>query len=353
MMRTLTLMVITLAVLSTSAPAQDATQQLAEIQQLLSEGKNAQASAKAEEAVKVYPDVSMSWFLLARARHAAGDLDGAIEAGKRAVEFPGVRASSWYNLACAYALTGRTDDAFAALEEAKRAGFADRDLMRTDADLASIRDDPRFVLPVERQYDVLDVGDSLGLPYSVDLPPDFDPERAYPVLVGPGNAEPDPEQPGSLYWGEDSVERGWIVVESPSFVVADPVEKTRKLLDHIQETYKLEGGKFHAAGFSSNSVGVFAVVMAMPERFHTVTGVPGYPLVENKSDLARLEGVTVNMIVGENDTAFLDPCRVVHNELRGLGIESYLEVVPGGGHVLEAMFGGELMNRLDALRKTQ
>jgi hypothetical protein len=345
--------VIALAVLAPAAPAQDAGQRLAEIQQLLSEGKYTEARTGAEEAVKAYPDVSMSWFLLARARHAVGDLDGAIEAGKKAVEFPGVRASGYYNLACAYALTGRAEDAFAALEKAKRAGFADRELMRTDADLETIRNDPRFVLPVERRYDVLDVGDSLGLPYSVDLPPDFDPERAYPVLVGPGYAEPNPEQPGSLYWGEDSVQRGWIVVESPSFVVADPVEKTRKLLDHIQSTYKLEGGKFHAAGFSSNSVGVFAVVMAMPERFHTVTGVPGYPLVENKTDLAHLEGVTVNMIVGENDTAILDECRVVHNELRGLGVESYLEVVPGAGHVIEAMFGGELMNRLDALRKTQ
>ena len=32
------------------------------------------------------------------------------------------------------------------------------------------------------------------------------------------------------------------------------------------------------------------------------------------------------------------------------GVDSYLEVVPGAGHLLQAMFGGELAERLQLLR---
>jgi hypothetical protein len=330
--------------------AATAQRELAEIDRLLEAGKGAEARERAEAAVETYPEAAMAWFLLARARHAAGDLEGAIEAGEVATRYPGVRASSYYNLACAHALLGHRDEAMEALALAKLAGFANRNLMRADPDLESVRDDPRFVLPVERRYDVLDVGDSRGLPYSLDLPPDYDPDGVYPVLVGPGDAEPNPEEPGSLYWGEDAVQRGWIVVESPAFVSPDPVEKTGKLLDHIEAQYHIEGGRFHLAAFGVSAVGAFQVAMAMPERVHSVTAVPGYPVVESESELAQIDGVTINMIVGENDGLWLAESRFVHDRLRRMGVESYLEVVPDAGHIIEPMFGGELMNRLDALR---
>ncbi len=49
-----------------------------------------------------------------------------------------------YNLACSCALTGDPDGAFAALDEAVELGYGDVDLLRTDADLAALRADPRF-----------------------------------------------------------------------------------------------------------------------------------------------------------------------------------------------------------------
>lgn len=321
------------------------------IDSLLSVGRNAEARKMAEEAVKAYPDAEMAWFLLARARHADGDLAGAIEAGKKAVQYPGVRASAWYNLACAYALTGRNELAFDALHQAKMAGFGNRELMKSDPDLASLRGDPRFVLPAKRRYDILDVDDARGLPYSVLVPHDFDPSRTYPVLVGPGNASPDTDDQGSLYWGEDAVQRGWIVVESPSYIADDPVDKTRRLLDYIDSTYHVEGGKFHLAGFDAAGIGVFVAAMAMPERVATVTGMPGYPPTDKDDDLKKLEGVTVNLIAGGEDEQWLIEERLAYRKLRDLGVEAYLEVIPGDGHVLEKLFGGEFMNRLDTLRK--
>ncbi len=53
--------------------------------------------------------------------------------------------TAWYNLACSLALTGQTDDAFAALERAVALGYDDAEWLRTDDDLALIRTDARFV----------------------------------------------------------------------------------------------------------------------------------------------------------------------------------------------------------------
>jgi hypothetical protein len=50
----------------------------------------------------------------------------------------------WYNRACALSLSGGRSPALDALERAVEAGFADADLMRSDLDLAGVRDTDRF-----------------------------------------------------------------------------------------------------------------------------------------------------------------------------------------------------------------
>jgi tetratricopeptide (TPR) repeat protein len=49
-----------------------------------------------------------------------------------------------YNLACAYALSGRKDDALARLKDAVATGWGNREQIEGDADLASLKSDPRF-----------------------------------------------------------------------------------------------------------------------------------------------------------------------------------------------------------------
>ena len=58
-----------------------------------------------------------------------------------------VRPDSWtpaYDRACLAAVRGRRDEAFAWLDRAAEKGFRDVRLAESDADLASLRDDPRF-----------------------------------------------------------------------------------------------------------------------------------------------------------------------------------------------------------------
>lgn len=56
-------------------------------------------------------------------------------------QHPGVAR---YNLACGYARLGRKEDAIRLLGQAIEAGFKDKRQYETDADLQSLRDDPRF-----------------------------------------------------------------------------------------------------------------------------------------------------------------------------------------------------------------
>jgi non-specific serine/threonine protein kinase len=53
-------------------------------------------------------------------------------------------ASVCYNVACLYALERRPERAIELLERALRAGFAHRDWIERDPDLASVREEPGY-----------------------------------------------------------------------------------------------------------------------------------------------------------------------------------------------------------------
>lgn len=323
---------------------------LAEAARLLDQGQAKRAVELVRKAVADEPLNPNAWFLLARANHSAGDLEGAIAAGHKAAEFAAVRASAFYNLACAYAVKKDKEGALKALVGAKRAGFADRDLMASDPDLASLRDDPRFQLPQERNFFTLKLEDGASLGFSVDLPVGYEPSRAYPVLIAPGHGKRMEGNWGGLFWGEDTSQRGWITVESPAFLTTDPIGVTRQLLDEIERRYRLEGGKFHFACYGPSSGPAFGAAMAYPERVKSLVAIPGFPVTDKTTELEKLRGIRVLFIVGALDPLWKPSVEIAHSRLQALGVDSYLEVVPGAGHLLQEMFGGELAERLQLLR---
>jgi tetratricopeptide (TPR) repeat protein len=309
-----------------------------------------QAVAFAVEAVKEQPESGHAWFTLARAQQASGNLDAAITAGNQAATFASVRASSFYNLACAYAQKGDKDRAFMAIAAAKRAGFADRAQMSKDPDLESLRGDKRFVLPTERNYFTLKLKDGKELPFSVDLPVDYDPRKPFPVLVAPGPGKKIEDNWGGLLWGEDTSQRGWIAVESMSLMQEDPIGITGELLSEIARRYRVEGGKFHLLGYGPSSAAAFGVAAVMPERLKSLWLAPGFPVGLKDEGLARLKGVKVCFIVGDHDPYWYQQTNAAYMKLKNMGVETYLEVVVGGGHLLQEMFGGEFAERIQNVR---
>lgn len=90
------------------------------------------------------PENGEVWLKLALAQHRLGQFENALEGYRRADElgFQPVRAR--YNLACTYARLGRKDEAFSWLTKVVEVGFIGPDLLRSDEDLTTLRDDPRF-----------------------------------------------------------------------------------------------------------------------------------------------------------------------------------------------------------------
>ena len=74
-----------------------------------------------------------------------GRYQDGLRADREMVKMEPDSPTAWYNLACSLALTGQTDDAFAALEKAIALGYDDAEWMQDDSDFAAIRQDPRFV----------------------------------------------------------------------------------------------------------------------------------------------------------------------------------------------------------------
>lgn len=117
--------------------------------QRLQQARDWGAAASAYAAVlESEPENVAAVFGHAYCLHMGGDYGAAIEAHKRAATFPQVRGLALYNLGCAYALTAQADKAFEALKASHEAGFDMADLLKTDADLDSLREDPRFELLV-------------------------------------------------------------------------------------------------------------------------------------------------------------------------------------------------------------
>lgn len=102
-------------------------------------------------AVKTYesflrdnPNNGRGWFNLGYALHYSREHAGAIQAFEQAIQFGYRKPTSLYNIACANAMMGNRDAAFAWLEKSLDAGFNVEDYINGDEDLDSLRSDPRF-----------------------------------------------------------------------------------------------------------------------------------------------------------------------------------------------------------------
>ncbi len=105
--------------------------------------------AEAEKAYRAIlartPDNGDAWQMLGYALQGQKQHGGAGDALVRAVGAGTDPHSAWvlYEAAQQYALAGRKDDAFATLGKAYALGFADRDVIEKNPNLASLRGDAR------------------------------------------------------------------------------------------------------------------------------------------------------------------------------------------------------------------
>ena len=90
-----------------------------------------------------HPESARAWFNLGYARIEGDRPAEAVIAFQKALDRNYRKSTTMYNLACAYSLMDRKDEAFGWLFKALDAGFGDGNL-RGDEDLDNLRGDPRF-----------------------------------------------------------------------------------------------------------------------------------------------------------------------------------------------------------------
>lgn len=129
-------------------PAQADQAKAAELRQAgqaaLQSGDLATAADSFGELTRLDPKDGQAWLLYGFALHGLKKLDAALAAHLKASEFPAVKPIATYNVACVHALRNDKDKAFAWLDKAVAAGFANIEHVNDDADMDSLRDDPRF-----------------------------------------------------------------------------------------------------------------------------------------------------------------------------------------------------------------
>jgi hypothetical protein len=153
------LAVAAFAPLATAAPRQEPVPQQEKLPTMqeadaLRESGDMKAAAVAYGRISAaQPDNGPAVFYHAYTLHASGDLKAAHDRHLDAANFPQFKPVALYNHACVHALWKETDVALRSLREAMDAGFANAqnprraehvNFLKTDTDLDSLREDPRF-----------------------------------------------------------------------------------------------------------------------------------------------------------------------------------------------------------------
>ncbi len=117
-----------------------------QLKQLLDAKNWAKVIEVAKPVTVEHPENQYAWFALGYALHSQGKFEEALEPDQKAAGIAGdFQPTAAYNAACALALLGRKDDAFAWLDKAREVGFLDMNgQLEADTDLASLHADPRW-----------------------------------------------------------------------------------------------------------------------------------------------------------------------------------------------------------------
>ena len=192
-------------------------------------------------------------------------------------------------------------------------------------------------------------GKSVGFVFH--LPEGFNESDSYPALIGPGASKVDDEN--GFFWQFNPTGNGWVIIETPAmYELSDQLgaEAINKIFDFMLKHFKIEHKKFHGIGWSANSGQAFKRAIAVADRFISITGLPGHPREINKKAIQQLAKMKVNFIVGENDNYWLKKSREAHQKLLKAEVDSHLEIIPNGGHVLRQLIDQPLFKKLDQLR---
>jgi len=216
--------------------------------------------------------------------------------------------------------------------------------------------------PPPIEWRTLALEDGAELEYALQLPSDFDPRASYPTLFAlpPGSQTKALVERGfELYWSSEAARHGWIVVSpaAPSGRVLheEPVaSQAERLADALRAELPIERDRYHLAGVSNGGRSAFHLAARAPERWLTLTVLPGLPSgAFDRDRLAALRALPIALYGGAADEGWAEGMTTVRDRLLELGAAHVdLELFEGEGHVPPSLEGGALLfERLEEHRR--
>jgi len=185
-----------------------------------------------------------------------------------------------------------------------------------------------------------------SLYYKVILPKDYDPTKEYPAVIAfRGGAPPMPMVDGMIARNLklQADKHGYIVAVLSAPAAGRFYEGGAVVfpafLDKLLAEYKIRGGKFHIAGISNGGLSSFHIAASYPKYFWSVTGFPGYLINASPERLSALQGMCLNMHVGELDTEWLKTMQMQAAIFRDKGMKVRFTIEKGQGHVMTTLEG--------------
>ena len=151
--RLLACLVVVLSVSLTAAAQQPSSQALAEASAKIQAQDFAAAVKILEGVTASEPANTRAWRMLGTALQQNKQLDRALEAYNKFLALQPVAPVIFYNIGTVYALKGDASRAFEWLGKARGTGKMDMTQMQVDADLAPLKNDPRFAALLPKPAD--------------------------------------------------------------------------------------------------------------------------------------------------------------------------------------------------------
>ena len=209
-------------------------------------------------------------------------------------------------------------------------------------------------LPVHSQSDPVEL-----LDYEVAGRSDTDGPRPVLLALPPGNQSLQlVEFVEQLYWQKEAERLGWTVI-SPVAPAGESlsgpnIARVLQLVDYVEKTFDVEHGRVHVAGASNGGRTALQLALVQPERFASLSLLPGMQEGIDETQLESLTRLPIAMYVGGNDTGWLVPMKAMADELTALGHPPALfRVFDGEGHTPKSLTGEILFQALESFRKSQ
>jgi predicted esterase len=256
---------------------------------------------------------------------------------------------SAYNLACAYARSGDSENALLWLGASASAGFANSRLLAADSDLDPVRGNPEFEEIAARveanrlanfEWFASQARETDPL---VVLPDGYDPAEPAPLIValhGRGTNGQDIARA----WEEIARQRGAILVAPDALrpyasgyqwrFVDESVWLVTHTIDSMIERYAVDESRIMLTGFSQGAYVAMIAGLRQPERYCGLALVSGFYDPEDWAmpPLSQDNPLKVQFLTGSEDRS-APSYRQAVKVFKAAGWEAKLRIYPGVGHV--------------------